>query len=89
MKIRLFTLLISLAVISFGVYIFWLAYSILSPTPFNLAATALLTAATVGVIIWFFLIAIRRRSFRRKPEHLKQYRVEHGIGAKQARLKKI
>jgi len=85
MKFRILTLAVSLCVITFGFYLAWLAFSILEPTKFNGAGIVLLTISSIGVMIWFFLIAIKRLSFRRKPEDLQKYRVEHKIGARTLR----
>lgn len=88
-KIRIITIIVNLFVILFGVYLYWLAFEILEPTPFNLAALAFLIIASVFVLIWLFLITIKRTSFKTNLEDLKKYHVEHKIGIKSAHQKKF
>lgn len=81
-KLRALAILLSLAILAFGVYVTWLAFEILEFTRFNFAALVILMTVSVGIIIWFILITVQRKSFHREIEELKSYRIEHKIGAR-------
>jgi len=84
MKFRMLTVIVSVALIISGSYLTWIAFEILEPTPFNVAGTTMLIAFSIGVLIWLFLITVKRTSFKTNLEDLKKYRVEHKIGVKSA-----
>lgn len=87
-KFRILALFAGVAIIPVGFYLAWLAFKILEPTPFNRAGLFILSASSIGIVIWFLLITVMRRRFRRKIEDLRKYRVEHGIGIKPEHLRK-
>ncbi|MFH0868613.1 MAG: hypothetical protein V1839_00120 [archaeon] len=87
-KFRILTVILSVAIIPAGFYLAWLAFKILEPTPFNRIGLFILSASSIGVVMWFLLITVMRRSFRRKIEDLRKYRVEHGIGVRPEHRKK-
>jgi len=76
LKIRIFAILASLAILAFGSYVIWLAYTILEFTVFNLAGFVILMAATVGVLIWLVLATIQRRRFKTHLKDLEKYKIK-------------
>ena len=87
LRLRIFTLVASICMIMVGFTLTWIAFSILEPTPFNLAGMTILIAFSIGIIIWLFLVTVRRRSFKTNLEDLKKYHVEHKIGIRAHRKK--